>query len=474
MLLANSKIFCNVSGSQLAFNETGTAKTSQGNSISLSPVPTIKFSTPARPKKFSTSDQATSSKDVAELSPTKSQHDEKPRSNLICKGRNEKLESCNQCPYWHQHKNLPVKTNSENLRNNYDAAKTHDSYDIYFDSEVAPLKFEKGWRVAAHHIISGNQVFKTFPELVKLAELCRYDINCYENCIMLIGAPKDYGKHNEAQTIKAAKIADADEVMRESRLQWHVSHHQFSFTKEEAVLIRRNFTAYLSKRKNIQTPEIACYAELVKTDVESLIETLKKENACFFKNPQLFVERMNELSSRIKKMLAAFRDKPQHSYPYFVSKEAYLYAFGVPRTTKFFLVSQERGTIQFTLVRATRYRKILQDESQGLAFELKERFAFNSKNLNGCLMFIACSVFFLLDNIRAEELHFLKPASEKNGTAYFLQLTRNRNESDEFFLQRNGRQILAWLRESVGDWENRNQSLGAVGITNIRKRLENQ
>ena len=496
MLLESSKIFCNVAGVQLEFKTAGTNKTFQGNSISLSPIPPVspliitpneKFNAPehsfaekiSSPEKIRPNLMCKSSGgkcnnraefNVPEHSfAEKISSPEKIRPNLICKGRGGKY--CADCKYWSDRREtVPSGTNSKKLRDNYNAAKNHDEYDLYFDKVVAPNEAANGWSDAAHHIISGEQVFKNFPELVKLAELCNYDINCYENCIMLIGKPDNYGTGDATQSPKelaAAKSSDADLIMRDSGLQWHVAHHRYSFTNEEATLIRRNFKTYLSKRNDVDAPEIKCYADLVTADVEALLANLKLKPVCFRDNPQNFIDAMNKLSQSIKAKLAAFQDKPQHSYPYYVSKEAYLYAFGIPHTTSFFLVSRVDSSIRFTQIRATRYRSTLQDDSRGLTFELKDSATFESLSKE-CVKFLAGTVYFVLDGATEENLPFLKPVQKNCGTAYFLPLKRDVGESDENFLNRNGRRILIWLREVVGDWETNHANIGASGIVRAR------
>ena len=159
---------------------------------------------------------------------------------------------------------------------------------------------------------------------------------------------------------------------------------------------------------------------------------------------------------------------PQHSHPYYVSKEAYLYAFGIPHTTRFLLVKRaDSASIRFTQIRATRYRSTLKDDSRGLTFELKDSATFKTLS-NECVKFLAGTVYFVLDGVTKENLPFLKPVQKNCGTAYFLPLKRDVGESDENFLNRNGRRILIWLREVVGDWETNHTDIGAVGIVRAR------
>ncbi len=474
MLLDSSKILCNIGSAQLTFKTAGTSKTLQGNSISLSPIPPVSPLIIKPNEKISVPEQSFAEKiSVPERSlAEKISAPEKVRPDLVCKGRVGKCDHRDECKYWGDcRESLPSSTNSKKLRDNYNAAKNHDEHDLYFDRFIAPNEAANGWSDAAHHIISGDQVFKNFPELVKLAELCNYDINCYENCIMLIGKPDGYGMGDDSQSAKelaTAKSSDADLIMRDSGLQWHVAHHRYSFTDEEATLIRRNFSTYLSKRKDVDTPEIKCYADLLAADVETLLVNLKQRNICFRDNPQSFIDAMNRLSQRIKANLAAFRYKPQHSYPYYVSKKAYLYAFGVPHTTRFFLVSRAgSASIRFRQIRATRYRSTLQDDSRGLTFELKDSATFATLS-NECVKFLAGTVYFVLDGVTEENLPFLRPAQKNCGTAYFLPLKRDADESDENFLNRNGRRILIWLSEVVGDWETNHADFGAVGVVRAR------
>lgn len=74
----------------------------------------------------------------------------------------------------------------------------------------------------------------------------------------------------------------------------------------------------------------------------------------------------------------------------------------------------------------------------------------------------------MLDGVTEENLPFLKPVQKNCGTAYFLPLKSDVGESDKNFLNRNGRRILIWLREVVGDWETNHADIGAAGIVRAR------
>ena len=68
-----------------------------------------------------------------------------------------------------------------------------------------------------------------------------------------------------------------------------------------------------------------------------------------------FIKLMDALSYDIKEYLGEFEELPYKSYPYYVSQEAYMYAFNVPRTNRLVVVDFKDGKPYFAKYRATRY-----------------------------------------------------------------------------------------------------------------------
>ncbi|WP_198643627.1 hypothetical protein, partial [Megasphaera stantonii] len=83
-----------------------------------------------------------------------------------------------------------------------------------------------------------------------------------------------------------------------------------------------------------------------------------------------FVLRMKNLSTKIKKYLAAFREKPHHSYPYYVSLEAFRYTFGLPRTGKIAVVKGGSNDENVVLekYRVKRFEETIINKDANMAF----------------------------------------------------------------------------------------------------------
>ena len=69
------------------------------------------------------------------------------------------------------------------------------------------------------------------------------------------------------------------------------------------------------------------YVELLKARLNGIVDKTDVENFC----PGGFIVRLNNLSADVKKFLDAFAEEPASSFPYYVSRAAYLYAFGLSK-----------------------------------------------------------------------------------------------------------------------------------------------
>lgn len=447
-----------------------------------------------------------------------------PRTGLLCSCQAKKPdEKCKDCEYRLDRRINPVvENNSGTLRKNYEKAQ-HDQYDRYFDSLFADQNSSgvvNGWSTAAHHIISGKQVLEKFPRLVKLARFCGYDvdddntkehgINHYPNCIMLVGYPSDYGKTEDGLTPQSkdqrewAKSADADEVMSKSQVQWHVGSHQYRFAKGEKIILRRNqreqqerqavgsvfidnMQTVLGKRKEFsgQDLTISNYADLVKARLQKLEDELKSNPVCYKDDAAKkdFIAKMETISHEIKQKLAAFREKPYRSYPYFVSLEAYLYAFAVPRIVHVVLIKPHEQGLRLTPWRITRYANTLQDASKSLSFESTGEGIYlpkatpDEKLIRKCLreVCIKARCFLLVDvadEMKSEVLPFLLDAERdvNHGTAYFFQLNGN-DQSDIELLQEKDSDIAIWLRRTAKKLAERDDLQGDAGVLRTRLKL---
>lgn len=282
--------------------------------------------------------------DKQEKSTQKPDADDDILAGMLCSGECPK-EQREKCGYFLDHRSRPdsqvsVDNKSQILAENYAAATKDESQRDDIDSLYYALRNRYGtryWSYAAHHIISGNQVFKQLTELVRLADFLHYDINNAKNCIYLASKEEGYGVVRKDQ-----RNISAYDVMSVSKLQWHVGGHQYSFAKDELPVLRQN----IEKARHIPNAEIRPYADLLQEEVADFTAQLRQEQRCWYgenakeQEPlrEHFYQGMNAISQRIRQKLGAFQNRPSDSYPYYVSKEAYRYAFTLPKTGKLMIV----------------------------------------------------------------------------------------------------------------------------------------
>lgn len=370
------------------------------------------------------------------------------RTGMLCSYSPRKAE-CVNCTYRLDNDPPAVDNDSMILRKNYNAAKPHtDRYDRYFDEVVVPLgdSKENKWRYAAHHLISGNQVFKQNPELVRLAHFCGYDINAYANCIMLVGYPEDY------PDVEHMKSVSAYDVMSESRVQWHVGGHSYRFDVEEKAEICRQIG--IRNKKKLVPSDIKTYAELVQTEIEKLKQRLmaKKDRQmiCYAaeQEKRKLCGKLDRIAAEIKSKLAAFTDvgKPHHSFPYFVSKEAYRYTYALPRTAKVVTVHKEGTQLSLECYRLEHFTEAIAQQKNSLVLNPKGTIILNLSDERwrwDCIDFCKNVVYFIyLDDTPRTILPF---AVEK--MYQFPPDVRETGRDGMKFLQQNDTEILVWLRD---------------------------
>ncbi len=363
----------------------------------------------------------------------------KPSKNLFCP-YNENNEACQNCEY--PRSATTVDNNSKTLRDNYlkhiANENNRDEVDKHF------LKVQDKFKFQAHHIISGNQIFKPHVELVRLANFCGYDINNALNCIMLAANEDDYGQR------AGGKSASAYDTMSLSKIQWHVGGHSYKFSQDEEQRIKTQIRFYT--KTNFNAP-IQNYVQLVSAELDKIETALT--NSCTCRNsPQAkrgLITRLNNLSQKIKMKLGAFTEKPQKSFPYYVSKEAYFYAFNLPRTAKIILVTRAGSDFLFEKFRAERFDEVLtSDSGKKLIFNPKgtKNFSLDTRESKiACIEFCDNVEFFILaGGFNSAEISFL--AEEK-----FTKNIGGKVEGGAKFLDAHETEILVWLRDLQGDYQ---------------------
>lgn len=197
------------------------------------------------------------------------------------------------------------------------------------------------WLYATHHIISGNQAFALHPMVVRMAHHAGYDINCARNCIRLLTNEKSYGskplsmrasrfRSDEGDMTQTIKMVSAREAMRRGKLQWHVGGHRYMGTllrKNNVKTIRSRIEFYTKKKVK---EKLRDYATLLEEDLGRIETEISKDLLRRRLCPAEFVEQMDMLCAKIRGSLAAFSDGYHKSYPWYVSREAFCFAFEVP------------------------------------------------------------------------------------------------------------------------------------------------
>lgn len=270
-----------------------------------------------------------------------------------------------------------VNNNSTALRNNYAKAtgvhgaltetdssgapllKDTKAHRVYTDSEEKAKEIDDPaslWRYAAHHLISGDQVFSKLPELVTIANQCGYDINNARNCVIL---PTNYdakplalrqAADSEDDTVETGNRVSAWDAMSLSRMQWHGSHHVYMKslnTLNDIDLIKSRIKFFTKKEP---ARELKDYAAL-------LFEEMEKVRSYFNNRPvcgAAFVSRLDNICAKIRAKLADFADGYHKSYPWYVSREAFSFAFELPTTFKIIVARDEHGQLRMEKYRLSR------------------------------------------------------------------------------------------------------------------------
>ncbi len=371
------------------------------------------------------------------------------RDGMLCSHSENKPE-CRDCAYRLDNEPATVNNSSVTLKKNYDASKPHaDKYDCYFDNTIEPLGNGKPnkWSYAAHHLISGNQVFKQNDELVRLARFCGYDINGYENCIMLVGYPEDYPDEERMKNVKAY------EVMSEGRVQWHVGGHSYKFTEEEKTEICKQIG--IRNKIKLNPADIKTYAELVQEEIEKLQARLvaKKNHqaVCYAdeKAKHQLCVKLNRISQKIKEKVAAFREvgKPHHSFPFFVSKEAYRYTYALPRTGKVITVLKDGTRLLLSMFRLEHFTEAIAEKDKSLLVKPKNSVVIDMSKESWqleCISFCDNVTFFVyLDDTPREILPFSVDCDHQ-----FPAEIQATGKDGQKFLEEHDTEVLVWLRDN--------------------------
>lgn len=173
----------------------------------------------------------------------------------------------------------------------------------------------------AHHILSTKDVYEQdkLRFVLKMANFYQYDVNEAYNCIILPAYNSKAERQKSELQVSFGKSSDFDKrsskyyAMRMSGRQWHGGGHGIDFENSQ---------------------NISCYVVEV-TDLIYQCMKKEKKNHCridekhYEADRKEFIERLHKGLDYVREHLIEFDKDPQKSLPFYVSRDAYEYAFDV-------------------------------------------------------------------------------------------------------------------------------------------------
>lgn len=379
----------------------------------------------------------------------------------------EKCKKTATCDYYNA--DLNVKNDAKKLRNNFTKEFLKEEK-AYLDKEEAFQKqlSNNGFTNAAHHMISGNACFLAKGKddmlrvgvLVRLAVFFGYDINNALNCILL----PTYNKES-VKTENEELRTSAFEIMAGMTAQWHSGGHSYSISSDTKKHIENYLTTNPQAVSTLTSDKIFInYSDVVIAQLEKLKNTKYKTKRCQLINKdekaKEFSEQMNQISQEIKKKLDLFRDNPQKSYPYYVSKTAVSYAFDVPRTLKLMVIRQNAHGKFGTIYRIQRLVK------NDRAIEVKAVGTHPVESTSSFIKFCANITCFLDLQGQALELGFYTSSlpNSKDVLVHPMSLTNpwDGKENIISYLKKNKQEVVAEMTKHETAYQ------GTVTLQSIR------
>ncbi len=289
-------------------------------------------------------------------------------------------DKCNNCRYVKAQDThlLSEKVNSSNktsaaiLRSNYESdytklASTRKGYKNPCNSieQEYGVFNEIGCGNQAHHILSVNDVFgqDRLKFVVKLANFYDYDINEAYNCIILPAYNARVDKKKNEYQAKFGEYSDFDKraskyyAMRKSGRQWHGGGHNNDFENSH---------------------NISCYADEV---TNRIYNSMKKENknhcrideAYYEKDKKSFIEKLHRVLDLVRNHLILFEKNPQNSLPFYVSKDAYEYAFKSTNIRMLVFKKDDSRMMVYKFMFVRRGNKVSVDERGKKVFDVSKK-----------------------------------------------------------------------------------------------------
>ena len=338
-----------------------------------------------------------------------------------------------------------IENDSLKLSNNYKSERSEE-WNRYFakHNEKKAESSEGGWRIAAHHMISGNQVLMMkdaqgnllYGDIVKLANYFGYDINNAKNCIMLPTNENNFGQREPL-----TKIANAYEVMWLMGRQWHVGGHEYNLSKD----ILENLKDYYTKNPDqYPTPGDPLFFKNYKTAMKEEMDKIQSgiRDQCWKKNyerkRQKFIALLDKVSGNVEEKLTAFENNPRKSFPFFVSKVAVEYAYNIPATSKIVVIYRGKSGLTARKYRVERYMR------NDLKIIFNEKGELKVGDDIEMIRFCENIMYFLIDR-NANYLLPFKSDKDDDYVERSIDISKNDVES---FLQGHSNEIMAFIQQN--------------------------
>lgn len=253
----------------------------------------------------------------------------------------------------------------DNTRNLLNCSKSLDMADRAFIASLRILLNNEGqnghkeWNYQAHHLLPAKQIFREelfAGDLLRMANVCKYDVNNGRNGIMLISDSVNY--EYGGPTLTNRKIREEDEIKKENLeilayklmgrhgIQWHKGPHNYSLDSEDIQELCARDPKYREEDFCNYVQALRKNAILLK-----IVKDIDKTAIC----PASFIGRVQRLSLKIKEMLGAFHANYRASFPYYVSRAAMFFAFQMPFSFRLITVSREAGGVVLHRVKCRLY-----------------------------------------------------------------------------------------------------------------------
>lgn len=312
-------------------------------------------------------------------------------------------------------------------------------------NEKNMISSEGGWRIAAHHIISGNQVLLMkdsqgnllYGDIVKLANYFGYDINNAINCIML---PTNESNFGEKEPL--TKIANAYEVMWLMGRQWHVGGHEYNLSRDTLENLKDYYTKNPDQYPIPGNPMFfKNYKTAMKEEMDKIQAGIREQ--CWKKNYEYkrerFISLLNKVSENVEEKLLSFGENPRKSFPFFVSKVSVEYAYNIPATSKIIVLYKNDSSVMAKKYRVERYMK------NELKIVFNEKGGMKVHDAADFIRFCDNIMYFLIDSNIDYHIPFMP--DEKDD--YVVKNIEVNGVDIDVFLQSHCNEVMAFIQQNA-------------------------